>query len=316
MVRLWPIPLASPSSNGALCRPWWRRAATRRRPRTLHKSQSTVTYAVQKIERLLDVKLFEIRGRKAVLTEAGQVLYRRARTLLEEAAPLERGAAAMAEDWQPEIRIAVEIVFPTWLLLECLAEFAVERPETRIEVFETVLTGTQEMLAEGRVDFAIGSQGASIRGAALMAVRFIAVAHPSHPLHQLGRPLTARDLKRHRRIFIRDTGTQRKREVSGRRAALDGEPQGDLDPRRSRWAWASRGCPRRRSLRRSCARAPSSPLPLKEGGERASRSSTSRVRRSRVSRARCGAARRDHSRRTRRPACRTGEGHARKRSAD
>ena len=46
----------------------------------LHKSQSTLTYAVQKIERLLDVKVFEIQGRKAVLTEGGQVLYRRART--------------------------------------------------------------------------------------------------------------------------------------------------------------------------------------------------------------------------------------------
>ena len=40
----------------------------------LHKTQSTLTYAVQKIERLLDLKVFEIRGRKAVLTEAGQVL--------------------------------------------------------------------------------------------------------------------------------------------------------------------------------------------------------------------------------------------------
>src|SRR5258705_3659752 len=128
----------------------------------LHKSQSTVTYAVQQIQRLLDVKAFEIRGRKAVLTDAGQVLYRRARTLLEEAAALERGAAQMAEDWQPEIRIAVEIIFPTWLLLECLAEFARERPDTRIEIYETVRSGTLEMLSEGRVVFAIGeAPGAS-----------------------------------------------------------------------------------------------------------------------------------------------------------
>src|SRR5438034_5302585 len=104
----------------------------------LHKSQSTITYALQKIQKLLEVKIFEIRGRKAVLTEAGQVLYRRARTLLEEAAMLERGAAAMAQEWQPEISLAVELIFPTWLLLECLEEFARERPETRIEIFETV----------------------------------------------------------------------------------------------------------------------------------------------------------------------------------
>lgn len=181
----------------------------------LHKSQSTITYAVQKIEELLGVAAFEIRGRKAVLTEAGQVLYRRARTLLEEAAALERGAAEMARDWQPEIRIAVEVIFPTWLLLECLAEFARERPETRIEVYETVLTGTTEMLRQGQVDLAIGSSGAGVEGVELMTVRFVPVAHPGHPLHQLGRKVTARDLRRHRRILIRDTATQRTSDVKG-----------------------------------------------------------------------------------------------------
>ena len=180
----------------------------------LHKSQSTVTYAVQQIQRLLDVKVFEIRGRKAVITEAGQVLYRRARTLLEEAAALERGAAQMAEAWQPEIRIAVEMAFPTWLLLECLAVFAKERPETRIEIYETVRSGTLEMLSDGRVDFAIG-EPAGAASAALLTVRFVMVAHPEHPLHRLGRAITERDMKRHRRIFIRDTASLRQPEVTG-----------------------------------------------------------------------------------------------------
>jgi len=181
---------------------------------TLHKSQSTITYAVQQIQRLLDVKVFEIHGRKAVLTESGHVLYRRAKTLLEEAQALERGAAEMAEDWQPEIRIAVEIIYPTWLLLECLQEFAKSRPATRIEVYETVITGTREMLADGRVDIAIGPE-AGPGATPLSPVRAIAVASPKHPLHELGRKLTDRDLKRHRRIFIRDTGANRTVDVGG-----------------------------------------------------------------------------------------------------
>jgi DNA-binding transcriptional LysR family regulator len=181
---------------------------------TLHKSQSTITYAVQQIQRLLDVKVFQIHGRKAVLTESGHVLYRRAKTLLEEAQALERGAAEMAEDWQPEIRIAVEIIYPTWLLLECLQEFAKARPETRIEVYETVVTGTREMLSDGRADIAIGPD--ALPGAMpLNAIRGVAVASPDHPLHKLGRNLTDRDLKRHRRIFIRDTGANRTVDVSG-----------------------------------------------------------------------------------------------------
>jgi DNA-binding transcriptional LysR family regulator len=178
----------------------------------LHKSQSAVTYAVQKIESQLGVGVFEIQGRKAVLTEQGKVLYRRARTLVEEALLLERSASAMSQDWTPEIRLAVDTVFPTWLLLESLEAFAQERPETRVELYETVLGGTEEALTEGRVDLAIGGViPGGFYGDPLMRARFIAVASPKHPLHALGRELTFRDLQRHRQIVIRDSGAQRTR---------------------------------------------------------------------------------------------------------
>src|SRR5258706_6719965 len=44
----------------------------------LNKSQSSVTYAVQKLQSQLGVKAFEVKGRKAVLTPTGEFLYRRA----------------------------------------------------------------------------------------------------------------------------------------------------------------------------------------------------------------------------------------------
>ena len=36
------------------------------------------------------------------------------------------------------------------------------------------------------------------------------MAHPSHPLHHLGRPATERDLTQHRQIVIRDSGIRQK----------------------------------------------------------------------------------------------------------
>ncbi|HEX4913249.1 MAG TPA: LysR family transcriptional regulator, partial [Vicinamibacterales bacterium] len=105
----------------------------------LHKTQSTVTYAVQKLEQLLGVKVFEIQGRKAVLTPAGEVLVRRGRTLVKEAVQLEQVARGLAAGWEPELRLAVDAIFPTWLLLQCFAEFSAEHPDTRIELIESVL---------------------------------------------------------------------------------------------------------------------------------------------------------------------------------
>jgi DNA-binding transcriptional LysR family regulator len=177
----------------------------------LHKSQSAVTYAVQKLESLLGVKVFEVIGRKAHLTPTGQVLYRRAKALLEEAGSLESAAGTLAAGWEPELRLAVEIIFPTWLLLQCFARFADEHPQNRIELYETVLSGTEEMLLQRKVDLAICSQvPAGFAGDALMLAQFIAVAHPDHPLHRLGRELTLQDLRKHRHLVIRDSGSQRR----------------------------------------------------------------------------------------------------------
>ena len=145
----------------------------------LHKSQSAVTYAIQRIETLLQVKLFEIAGRKARLTGSGEVLYRRAKGLLEEAESLELAGAHLAAGWESELRLAVEVIFPTWLLLRCFELFAQERPDTRIELYETVLSGTDEALIERRVDLAICSQiPAGFIGDALMPMKFIPAAHP------------------------------------------------------------------------------------------------------------------------------------------
>jgi DNA-binding transcriptional LysR family regulator len=177
----------------------------------LHKSQSAVTYAVQKMETLLGVKVFEVVGRKAHLTPTGEVLYRRAKALLEEAGALEGAAGSLAEGWEPELRLAVEIIFPTWLLLQCFARFADERPQTRVELYETVLSGTEEALMQRRVDLAVCSKvPPGFAGDLLMRVRFIAAAHPDHALHRLGRELTLQDLRKHRHLVIRDTGSQRR----------------------------------------------------------------------------------------------------------
>jgi DNA-binding transcriptional LysR family regulator len=178
----------------------------------IHRSQSTLSYSIQKLERLLGVKAFEIKGRKAQLTDAGHLLYVRGKSLVEEAARLELAAAELSAGWEAEIRIAVEVVFPTWLLLKCLAAFGEEHPQTRIELYETVLEGNAEAMTEGRADISIGPtipQG--FVGEALMNVRFVLAAHPSHPLHHLDRPVVPADLRPHRHLIIRDSGSRRVR---------------------------------------------------------------------------------------------------------
>jgi DNA-binding transcriptional LysR family regulator len=181
---------------------------------TLHISQSSVTYAVQKLESTLGVKAFEIKGRKSVLTPIGHMLYRRARHLIEDATSLERAARKASAGWEAEINIAVETILPMWVLLESLNRFGEESPQTRIEIFETVLAGSVEMLETRQVDFAVsGTIPQGLTAEPLATVHFIPVAHPSHPLHQLGREVSMRDLRQHRHIVVRDTSSRRDKRV-------------------------------------------------------------------------------------------------------
>ena len=46
-------------------------------------------------------------------------------------------------------------------------------------------------------------------GDPLMRLRFVLVAHPGHPLHQLGKPVTMRDLRAHRQLLVRESSAQR-----------------------------------------------------------------------------------------------------------
>jgi len=234
----------------------------------IHRSQSTLTYAIKKLESLLGVKVFELRGRKAVLTPTGELLFRRGKTLIEEAGRLEHAAAELAKGWEPQIRVAVDIVFPTWLLLRCFADFARERPETHLELYETVLGGTEEALARRSVEFAIGGtvpQG--FVGDILMPIRAVCMAAPSHPLHQLGRELTLEDLRRHRHIVIRDSGEQRVRSagwinelrwtVSNKATSIHAAGLG------LGYAWYPED-----SVRSELERGALKPLPLREGAEK------------------------------------------------
>ncbi|HEV2008857.1 MAG TPA: LysR family transcriptional regulator [Burkholderiales bacterium] len=176
----------------------------------MHKSQSAVTYAVQKLEAVLGVKAFEIKGRRAVLTATGQLLYRRAQSLLEEAGGLEKTARSLSAGWEPEIHLAVEVLFPTWLILDCLARFGSEGPDTRIELIESVISGTQEALLERRVDLAIASAvPAGFAGDPLIRLRLVLAASPLHPLHKLKRKVTLKDLRAHRQLVVRETGEDR-----------------------------------------------------------------------------------------------------------
>lgn len=175
----------------------------------LGKSQSAVSYAIQKLETALGVRVFKLSGRRATLTEAGQALYRQARRLVEQAEQSEQLARQFGAGYEAQIRIAMDTIFPPEWMLDILAEFAEAHPYTRIELLETVLSGSDEAVLKRQVELSIsGRVPPGFLGEQLMTVNFLACAHPEHPLHRLGRTLTLEDLRQHRQLVVRDSGSR------------------------------------------------------------------------------------------------------------
>lgn len=175
----------------------------------LDKSQSAVSYAIQKLETALGVRVFELQGRKAALTPLGDILYRRAQGLVEEANRLELSAESLSGGIEAQVYLAVDAIFPEWVLLDALADFARDFPHTRAEILETVLSGTDEALMSHQVDLAITPRlPPGFSGTPIMRVRFVPVAHPNHSLHDSGEALTLEDLRQHRQLVVRDSGSR------------------------------------------------------------------------------------------------------------
>ena len=201
----------------------------------LGKSQSAVSYSIQRLEDQLGLRVFRTEGRRAVPTPAGAVLLQRARLLVDHARSLESSARELAAGRESLLRLAVDALFPEWLLLRALATFSADCGSTRIEVLETVLSGTDEALVRREADLAVTPripQGFS--GEPLLRVRFVAAAAPDHPLHALGRPVAWADLRRHRQLVVRASGTP----SSAGPSAICPAPSAPPAP-----AWASPGIP-------------------------------------------------------------------------
>ena len=176
----------------------------------LHRVPSAVTYSVRQLEDGLGVELFDRRGNRAVLTEAGRELLAEGRRLLLAAADLECRVQQVAKGWESELRIAVDTLIGIDRLYRLVDEFYGEKTGTRLRLSHEVLGGTWDALASGRADLLIGATGAAPPGRSyamrpLGMCDMVFVAAPFHAIVNEPRPLTDEAIQRHRAVSVADS---------------------------------------------------------------------------------------------------------------
>lgn len=175
----------------------------------LHKSQSSISYTVAKLQEQLGYPLLIIDGRKAKLTERGEVLLRRSRHLIKEAVELEELAHTLGQGWEPEIELVVDEAFPTPALLHALKAFEPQSQGTLVQLKEVVLSGAIETLSEGSPDLVLsGMVPKGYLADPIVEVEMIAVAAPNHSLFLEEGKISNERLKQELQVVIRDSGKE------------------------------------------------------------------------------------------------------------
>lgn len=180
----------------------------------LNKSQSAISYAINRLNKQLPQPVLKLTGRKATLTPPGKTLYRYAEQVLNQANAAEAVAASLAKGFESEVTVAVDGLFEVGGLTFCFEEFSHSFPNSRIRILETSLSGTTEALLEKLADLVIGpTVPVGFHGRPLPPIKMIPVAAPGHPLIKGRQQVSEVELRSHRQVVLRDTGARREQDA-------------------------------------------------------------------------------------------------------
>ena len=186
----------------------------------LHRVPSAITYAVQKLEEDLGVRLFDRSGHRASLTDAGRELLREGRHLLRAATELESRVKRVATGYEVELRIAVGDLIPLERLYPVLHEFYRQACGTRLRLLTEVYGGAWDALVTGRADLVIGAPGEGPAGGGystrpLGTVQWQFMVAPTHPLAVAPEPIPPEEILKHRSVAAADSSRNLPPRTSG-----------------------------------------------------------------------------------------------------
>ena len=176
--------------------------------RSLNRTQSAVTYAVQKMERQVGFALFDRSSYRPALTEAALALLPRARRVVEEMAAFRAQGRGIADGAEVELTLVVDALFPMARVLEALRAFSLRYPAVSTRLYVESLGASTALVLDGSCAIGLLTSGFSesnlLTRVPLLNVAMVPVAAPSHPLAQLRGPVPAEAVRKHVQLVLTD----------------------------------------------------------------------------------------------------------------
>lgn len=176
--------------------------------RALGRTQSLVSYAVQRLEERIGLPLFDREGYRPALTAAGQALLPRARRIVGEVGAFHALSRGLAAGVEAEVCVTVDAMYPMCLLLRALADFRAYWPSVSPRVLVDNMGAAAEQVLERRSQLGlIGLVAPELPELELRpatSITMVPVAAPNHPLAAHAGALSSDDLKDHVQLVLTD----------------------------------------------------------------------------------------------------------------
>ena len=154
--------------------------------RKLRRAQSVVSQALANLEAQLGVKLFDRSARYPRLTEEGRSLLADARSVASNVDEFKARARAMREGLEPELSVAMDVMYPMEALTRAAVHSRTTYPHTPLRLYVEALGGVIKPVLDRRCSIGvIGSLPLvpdELRSEPLLNVPLVTVVSPAHPL--------------------------------------------------------------------------------------------------------------------------------------
>ncbi|MFC5461812.1 LysR family transcriptional regulator [Massilia niabensis] len=179
--------------------------------RRLRRAQSVVSHTLANLELQVGFPLFERTGRYPVLTDAGQALLEQARIAVGSMDAFKARARTLAEGLEPELAVAVDVMFPIETLTAAVQGFQQQFPTTPLRLYVEALGAVVQPLLAGQCRIAVIGSLPEVPpdcvSAYLLDVPAVTVVSPQHPLAAVSGVVLRSVLGQHVQLVLTDRST-------------------------------------------------------------------------------------------------------------
>lgn len=176
--------------------------------RKLRRAQSVISQTMANLEAQLRVSLFDRSARYPVLTDQGKALLGEAKAVVNGMDAFKARARTLSEGLEPELSVAVDVMYPMASLTDAVGAFRQAFPTTPLRMYVEALGAVVQPVLDGvcRIGV-IGSMPVVPEGLdaeRLPEVPMVTVVAPNHPLARHKGVLRGKDLERHVQLVLTD----------------------------------------------------------------------------------------------------------------